>query len=619
MRRLGTRRPRLHPRALRARGGFTPARALRQWYMVQAPVTDLSSFRTELKQRDLDNFGLFRQGPFEVLDHEDLLRPVAYALHGFAWGYEQALWLERRALLLRDETGFIPWRELRARAKRDFDADLWVLYHPWQLLWAGELVRGLEPSTPLGSLSDGLDWYFEARALLASAPSPTPRLALQGGAAATRRRELLLLRVQNVFLPSVRGGRYLASPIAGLAEDTADWTHQRQRDFNAAYEARALNTDRDELEAAVTHFTVRAHTLDSNRDIFVLLDAVKRGRRDRLRGAARQAWDFYDAARVLRRFHHELTGDWLPDVDELFDLGGGEYKVRLYGTKQPAHDRSALPALLDDYGLYPYRVELIGEGDSELAALEEILLYAYGLEFSRLGISTTDLGGADVHQAARRLFSSLRRYTNYFLLVMDNEGAAREVVDELLRSGIIEDIPDERRQQAVREALADVRSQTFADSAARSAALRQARARAQELDQEPGEAPEHVLWKENLEADNFTLDEMCAVLDGLAADRSLAGWHMSPATVQAALDRGDESRAVASVMVELAEKAEPSFRVRKQELVRALARHAVDHPVSGGRQRPILELAEHLVRLTIADRQVAGRLRTGPPARPGDG
>lgn len=577
--------------------------------MVQAPVIDLGSFRNELKQRDLDNFGLFNQAPFEVLDTEDVLRPVAYALHGFAWGFEQRGWLKRRALLPRDETGFVPWGELRAKAKRDYDADLWVLYHPWQLLWAGELVRSLKAATPLGSIGDGLEWYFEARAILAQPPRPTPREALRRAALAARRRELLLLRVQNIFLPRVRGGRYNASPIAGLTEDAADWTHGRQKEFNPAYDARALGTDRKELEAAVEYFTVRGHSLDPNRDIFVLLDAVKRSQRERLRGTARQAWDFYDAARVLRLFHHRLTNDWLPDVDEVFDLGGGQYKDRLYGTKRPADDRSALPALLDNYGLYPYRVELIGEGDSELAALEEILGYAYGLEFGRLGISTTDLGGADVHQAARRVLSSLRRYTNYFLLVMDNEGAAREVIDELLRSGIIEDIPDERRRQAVRDALADVRAQSFADSASRSLALRKARARAAELDQELGEAPEHVLWNENLEADNFTLDEICTVVDQLAEDRGLAGWRLEPATVRAALERDDEDRAVASVVVDLAESAQPSLRLRKQDLVRALARYAVDHPTMNGRQRPILELAEHLVRLTIADRQLRGRLR----------
>jgi hypothetical protein len=68
-------------------------------------------------------------------------------------------------------------------------------------------------------------------------------------------------------------------------------------------------------------------------------------------------------------------------------------------------------------------------------------------------------------------------------------------------------------------------------------------------------------------------------------------------------------RGMARVVLEAAEAQDPSFKPRKPDLARALARYAVEHPGGAGAERPILALAEHLVRLTHAGRQLRGELR----------
>jgi hypothetical protein len=64
---------------------------------------------------------------------------------------------------------------------------------------------------------------------------------------------------------------------------------------------------------------------------------------------------------------------------------------------------------------------------------------------------------------------------------------------------------------------------------------------------------------------------------------------------------------VASVPVDLAEAH--AFRIDKPKLAEALARYALAHQEHLAETRPLIALGEHLVRLTGADRQLAGQLR----------
>lgn len=60
-------------------------------------------------------------------------------------------------------------------------------------------------------------------------------------------------------------------------------------------------------------------------------------------------------------------------------------------------------------------------------------------------------------------------------------------------------------------------------------------------------------------------------------------------------------------MIELVESR--GARISKPDLARELARYALAHPEYEGGTRPLLVLAEHLVRLSGADRRLRGSLR----------
>jgi hypothetical protein len=82
------------------------------------------------------------------------------------------------------------------------------------------------------------------------------------------------------------------------------------------------------------------------------------------------------------------------------------------------------------------------------------------------------------------------------------------------------------------------------------------------------------------------------------------------ALVAAESDRPNEARrGMAGVLLDAAAAHDPPFELSKPEFARRLARHAIANPERDDAQRPVLELAEHLVRLTIADRRLRGELR----------
>jgi hypothetical protein len=587
-----------------APGNFNYSRAVREHAFVQHTLLHLSEFRKRLGDRGLPTLSMFDLAPWETLDREDLLSPIAYALHGFAWQHEVEAHLDAGDLLVREEVGFRAWQELRDLAAERHDADLWVLYHPWQVLRYRNVTAQLAATAPFGQLGGGLESFYEARQRYAAAPADPPRAELVERAAADRALELLLVRVDNGLLP-LETGRWHAGPILGLTEDAYEWTREQARRVDWQALTADCGVDADGLAGLYEQLTFEGRRIDPNERLFELVDAIRRNRRERFKGAALLAQDLYLAARLVRRWHAQLGREVLPDVDDVGQIGAN-WKINYYGTDKLRGNRAALPAILDAYGLYPYRVQLIGEGASEIAMLREILDVRYGLTFEQLGIIPTDIGGADVPVDAERLLTAMRVFANYYLLVFDNEGRARDLVDELERRGVVEGVSDEQRRRFLSEAMRTI--DEHATPAERLGQLRQARERAQRLDEEPGQAPEFFLWRENLEADNFMNAELCAVVTTEAASQGLS-WELSDEDLERALADEGDARGVASVLVDLAGRQDPPLEIGKPQLARLLARYAVEHPEHEGDQRQVLQLAEHLVRLANADRMLIGRLR----------
>lgn len=594
-------------------GNFNFSRAVREWCFIQLRLIELRGMRDMAKSRGLSDLGLLSRGPWEALDREGILLPVAYAHHGF-WFYDQQRSLDEGELIVREENGYVPWEQLQAAAEEVHgdDANPQVLYHHWQILWLSELQDQLTPGVIWGNLEDGFESFLETHAKAAAARSPEQmRESLLEAAERRRALELLLVRVQNVFYPFERGGprqsNWIGSGVGGLTDDASEWAAEQLRTLNYDELAADCGTDASELASIYENLVYRARWIDPNVEVFDLIDQVNRHSLERLRGSARLARDYYDAARVIRSWHRRLEGtELLPDVNERRRRRGVESRDETTARG----NRALLPSLLEEYGLYPWRVQLLAEGPSEIIALRTIVEEGYALSFEMLGIAATDLGGADIPENAESLLGAFRSYANYYFLVFDNEGRAKEMIEALVRANVIEGISEKKRTEIREEGLKAAR--LIEDLEARRAAMKGALAKANDLSQEPGDSPEFLLWKENFEVDNFSSAELCQIAGDFADEIGLDGFSLDSDDLDTEITAQRESgsdKGVASILLEMASNRDPGFHLSKPDLARRLARFVLSENEKTGARRPILDLAEQLVSLTWADRSLAGELR----------
>jgi hypothetical protein len=80
--------------------------------------------------------------------------------------------------------------------------------------------------------------------------------------------------------------------------------------------AAQLGVDREQLEALSDYLAWRGGALGPAFRLHDLIRLEPRHIRERQTGLGRLALEYLDAADMVRRFHRELTGELLPDVDQ---------------------------------------------------------------------------------------------------------------------------------------------------------------------------------------------------------------------------------------------------------------------------------------------------------------
>jgi hypothetical protein len=179
---------------------------------------------------------------------------------------------------------------------------------------------------------------------------------------------------------------------------------------------------------------------DPLRSWHMLIRMAPAKQRAKLRGRARRAQDAYDAAEILRRFYHDLTGELLLNPDEIFDLSDKSWKQRIYG-KWPtlSYTRADLAAELRLRDLHPHQVHLAVEGETEEIVCRRVLEEVAGMVLNDMGVSIHQLQGVGNITMQRDMLRAMKAFPRYLILVADREGDMAREVEVLKRNGVLTD------------------------------------------------------------------------------------------------------------------------------------------------------------------------------------
>ena len=215
----------------------------------------------------------------------------------------------------------------------------------------------------------------------------------------------------------------------GELVDAVDLEH---RATTAAEVLEALGLSKEDIRQEYEWLAHRAQSTDPNARLYEVLRLEPRRIRETDRGISRQALDFYDAAEVFRRFYRDLTGDLLPDADQL-DAGRNEEPRQL--GREPGH----LTVALRRHSLYPHRLHMIVEGETEVCLVKKLFEGFAGRPWAGAGLEITDLGG-DKLESSRPMIEGFAVYADKLALLLDSENDVERITRHLKETGVVPDL-----------------------------------------------------------------------------------------------------------------------------------------------------------------------------------
>jgi hypothetical protein len=289
-----------------------------------------------------------------------------------------------------------------------------ALYSPWQLLYLDAAVNGRYVDVDVTAFLDS-DTNLTAKPRSAWRQIHTRRhREWKRLDAAWRPVILLLVRIQNRYFPAVRG-----TVKMGLGGD--DPFRREVASFDPKAVADELGWTSDDIQRLYEWLSFRGTTLDPAKGWFPIFRSLSYREQEKLKDVLRQAHDYYDAAAMLRRWYRDITGELLPDSDEVGAFPPDWRPNWLGHERRMTYDRKDMQRLLGLHGAYPNRIHVLVEGETEKAVLEELILAFRDTDPSALGVKIEPFSGVgnvtvgyfrSAHTPGRRCSSPTTRATS---------------------------------------------------------------------------------------------------------------------------------------------------------------------------------------------------------------
>jgi hypothetical protein len=386
--------------------------------LIQRELIAPNAFESRARERGI---GLDR-ALLEAWDRDGVLSPLAFS---------PGPWMSWRTvdpyptdgIVFRDELKFRPWDEYAFEQHRHPVIN--ALYSEWQLLYLGLARAGDTLEVPLETFGlgpDGLATFATNHQPFVDAHLAYRQSLHQQWLATIR----LLLRLQARYWPFVHG----QSVILWDGQDQVDALDLEYDGVDVEQLRAELALEPDVLEASYRFLAERAKSLDPLSGLHDIRRFEARRDRERDRGPVRNALDCYDAAEMLRRAYRELTGELLPDADQIRDP---DLTPRLIG-RHPDQLRQALRK----HQLYPHRLHMVVEGETEVSLVKRLFEAFSGRSWDGAGLLITDLGG-DKLKGSRTMLEGFAEYADAVALLLDDENDAKRVTSRFSQDGVIRD------------------------------------------------------------------------------------------------------------------------------------------------------------------------------------
>jgi len=293
------------------------------------------------------------------------------------------------------QKGFVPWANYYEKRERYREEIVHSYYHPYQIYFLKKVLEvGLRLS-PFNIPQNNDELVLTIREREKYMSDYLGKLRKD-----SKKHEKfveLLLFIQNKYLPLVKQPGHII--VTGEIVTGERW-YDLQKKVIPKEIVSALSLEAEEIDEYRGSIGRDGLYIDPLRAWYDLIKYIKYDKRQKLRGKALLAQDFYLISDMLALLLEDLTGKKQLETGSLDDTMKGCGVIRVYGKELNYVDRDVLMRFLREYGINPRpRLVLIVEGDTEEVAFP-IIANAMDIPLESCGIQIINIHGVDKHPRA---------------------------------------------------------------------------------------------------------------------------------------------------------------------------------------------------------------------------
>ncbi len=326
---------------------------------------------------------------------------------------------------------FKPWKEYRD----GYEEKTWLFYHPFQTIIIGNFLYNLRMSLRADYFDD-IEKAAKSIQKLREYMKSKMKLVLDFVPYWNKRIGLLMLLQEPYQFQTT--GKIAINPWKQNAT-VRDWVRWKQKRFKPESILKLSGLSIDEIKKFYERLASSGYTTDPLADWFVLTKIIRRSRKQKLKGKALLAQDYYEAARMVSLFLEDLTHKKQIEPDDLMDGTGGAWKPDIFGKPFDYSTKGTHRAIAQYYLLPQFiRLLILVEGPTEEKVLSMIFDALY-VNTEQASIMVHPYGGID--NLKRKNIDDMLKMTNEdeipVFVIADNEKNANSKLEALVTRGKI--------------------------------------------------------------------------------------------------------------------------------------------------------------------------------------